>query len=142
MENAIYGGEMSSHHYFRSFAYCDSGMIPWLLVAELVNRQGKMLSQLIGERIARFPCSGEVNSTVGCASTVMQAVQDGYQGDATEADTLDGLSPVLPEWRVNISSSNTEPLLRVNIESRANPQLVADKMEEIRRIISSTETQD
>lgn len=123
-ENAIYGGEMSAHHYFRDFAYCDSGMIPWLLVAELMSRQGKKLSELVGERMAAYPCSGEINYTVSDAKAVLAAVQAHFAGQNPKVDTTDGLSLEFDDWRMNIRASNTEPLLRLNIESRVNPQRV------------------
>lgn len=129
-ENAIYGGEMSAHHYFRDFAYCDSGMIPWLLVAELMSRQGKKLSELVGERMAAYPCSGEINYTVSDAKAVLAAVQAHFAGQNPKVDTTDGLSLEFDDWRMNIRASNTEPLLRLNIESRVNPQRV-----ELQRIV-------
>ncbi|RRV88252.1 phosphomannomutase CpsG [Stutzerimonas stutzeri] len=123
-ENAIYGGEMSAHHYFRDFAYCDSGMIPWLLVAELMSRQGKKLSELVCERMAAYPCSGEINYTVSDAKAVLAAVQAHFAGHNPKVDTTDGLSLEFDDWRMNIRASNTEPLLRLNIESRINPKRV------------------
>ena len=106
-ENAIYGGEMSAHHYFRDFAYCDSGMIPWLLVAELMSRQGTKLSELVGERMAAYPCSGEINYTVSDAKAVLAAVQAHFAGHNPKVDTTDGLSLEFDHWRMNIRSSNT-----------------------------------
>lgn len=126
-ENAIYGGEMSAHHYFRDFAYCDSGMIPWLLVAELMSRQGKKLSELVGERMTAYPCSGEINYTVSDANAVLAVVQAHFAGQNPKLDTTDGLSLEFADWRMNIRASNTEPLLRLNIESRANPQRVVQQ---------------
>lgn len=123
-ENAIYGGEMSAHHYFRDFAYCDSGMIPWLLVAELMSRQGKKLSELVGKRMAAYPCSGEINYRVADSKAVIHAVQAHYVEQNPKVDTTDGLSLEFDDWRMNIRISNTEPLLRLNIESRVNPQRV------------------
>jgi len=134
-ENAIYGGEMSAHHYFRDFAYCDSGMIPWLLVAELISTQGKSLSQLVGERIAAYPCSGEINYTVADAKAVILAVQDHYADQNPKLDTTDGISLEFADWRMSLRSSNTEPLLRLNIEARANPVLVAEQVSSVERII-------
>lgn len=136
-ENAIYGGEMSAHHYFRDFAYCDSGMIPWLLVAELMSTQGKKLSELVGARMAAYPCSGEINYTVSDAKAVLQAVKAHYASENPTEDTTDGLSLEFAEWRMNVRSSNTEPLLRLNIESRANPALVAEQVKTIESIIGA-----
>lgn len=135
-ENAIYGGEMSAHHYFRDFAYCDSGMIPWLLVAELISTQGKTLSQLVGERMAAYPCSGEINYTVSDAKAVIQAVLDHYTGQKPRLDTTDGISLEFTDWRMSLRSSNTEPLLRLNVEAKNCPVLVADQVKIIERIIS------
>lgn len=134
-ENAIYGGEMSAHHYFRDFAYCDSGMIPWLLVAELMSRQGKKLSELVGVRMAAYPCSGEINYTVSDAKAVLAAVQAHFAEQNPKVDTTDGLSLEFADWRMNIRSSNTEPLLRLNLESRGNPALVAEQVATIERVI-------
>lgn len=136
-ENAIYGGEMSAHHYFRDFAYCDSGMIPWLLVAELMSTQGKKLSELVGARMAAYPCSGEINYTVSDAKAVLQAVKAHYASENPTEDTTDGLSLEFADWRMNVRSSNTEPLLRLNIESRANPALVAEQVKTIESIIGA-----
>jgi phosphomannomutase/phosphomannomutase/phosphoglucomutase len=136
-ENAIYGGEMSAHHYFRDFSYCDSGMIPWLLVAELMSRQGKKLSELVGARMTAYPCSGEINYRVSDAKVVLKAVKTGYAEQALHEDATDGLSLEFSSWRMNVRSSNTEPLLRLNIESRGNAALVADQVEIIERIIKA-----
>ncbi|WP_419811750.1 phosphomannomutase CpsG [Bacterioplanoides sp.] len=137
-ENAVYGGEMSAHHYFRDFAYCDSGMIPWLLVAELLCVQGKTLSQLVGERMKAFPCSGEINYRVADVPAVLGAVQRYFADQSPRLDTTDGLSLELPEWRMNIRASNTEPLLRLNIETRGNPTLLEVLMTEVEGIIAAT----
>lgn len=134
-ENAIYGGEMSAHHYFRDFAYCDSGMIPWLLVAELISLQGKTLSQLLGERMALYPCSGEVNFKVNDTQAAISAVQQHYAPLNPALDTTDGISLEFSDWRMNLRASNTEPLLRLNIESRGNPQKVADELRAVRGVI-------
>ena len=135
VENAIYGGEMSAHHYFRDFAYCDSGMIPWLLVAELVSDSGKALSQLVDERIKAYPCSGEINYTVLDAGAAVQAVRAHYAHEQPRVDTTDGLSLEFAQWRLNVRSSNTEPLLRLNIESRSDPALVSQKVAEVEALI-------
>ena len=134
-ENAIYGGEMSAHHYFRDFAYCDSGMIPWLLVAELISRSGKPLSQLVGERIRLYPCSGEINYTVDNAPAALRAVRDYYTNSQALVDNTDGLSLEFADWRLNLRSSNTEPLLRLNIETRADPAAVRQRVAEVETLI-------
>jgi len=123
-ENAIYGGEMSAHHYFRDFAYCDSGMIPWLLVVELVSRRGKPLSALVSERIARFPSPGELNSTVADPAAVIRRVEEHFSGKGAEIDRTDGLSMAFAEWRFNLRMSNTEPVIRLNVESRGDAGLM------------------
>lgn len=108
-EDAIYGGEMSAHHYFRDFAYCDSGMIPWLLVAELLNIENKSIHGLVGERQQAFPSSGEINSTLTNAQAAITRVLEHYSADAERVDSTDGISVEYPEWRFNLRSSNTEP---------------------------------
>lgn len=135
-ENAIYGGEMSAHHYFRDFAYCDSGMIPWLLVAELMSRQGKKLSELIGMRMAAYPCSGEINFKVADSKRVIAAVQAHYAEQRPKVDTTDGIGLEFADWRMNIRASNTEPLLRLNIEARDNPRLMMAQIMILKDLIS------
>lgn len=136
-EDAIYGGEMSAHHYFRDFFYCDSGMIPWLLIAELMGKTGKSLSQLIEERMKAYPCSGEINYKVKDSQKILAAIQAKYSSEKPILDETDGISLEFAEWRMNIRLSNTEPLLRLNVESRANPGLVDQKVKEIEAIIYS-----
>ena len=139
-ENAIYGGEMSAHHYFRDFAYCDSGMIPWLLVCELLSQKGKHLSELVVERIQLFPCSGEFNFKVADVKYALQAIKQHYLQLSPVLDTTDGLSMAFPEWRFNLRGSNTEPLLRLNIETRGDNKLVAEKLEEMTVLINNLST--
>ena len=135
LEDAIYGGEMSAHHYFRDFAYCDSGMIPWLLVAKLISQSGKSLSQLVDQRMAAYPCSGEINFTVKDAAQVIAKVESKYQHLAPIIDRTDGLSMDFPQWRINLRASNTEPLLRLNIETRGDQQLLSNLVKEISQLI-------
>lgn len=130
-ENAIYGGEMSAHHYFRDFAYCDSGMIPWLLIAELVKRKGKPLSALVDDMIQRYPVSGEINRQVDDPATVISKIQSDYEADALGVDHTDGLSMDFDTWRFNIRMSNTEPVVRLNVESRADVALMEEKTQEL-----------
>ena len=137
-EDAIYGGEMSAHHYFRDFAYCDSGMIPWLLIAGLMSSTGRTLADLVEARMQRFPCSGEVNFTVADAPAAIAAVLQRYQSLAPKVDRTDGVSADFGEWRFNLRSSNTEPLVRLNIESRGNPGLVAERLGEISAMLEGT----
>lgn len=117
-EDAIYGGEMSAHHYFRDFAYCDSGMIPWLLVTALMSETGKTLAQLVNERIAAFPCSGEINYRVENIPAAIERVRAHFAAQRPAIDTTDGLSMEFADWRFNLRGSNTEPLLRLNVETR------------------------
>lgn len=117
-EDAIYGGEMSAHHYFRDFAYCDSGMIPWLLVTALMSETGKTLAQLVDERIAAFPCSGEINYRVDNIQAAIERVHAHLTAQQPAIDTTDGLSMEFADWRFNLRGSNTEPLLRLNVETR------------------------
>ncbi|MFN3884837.1 MAG: phosphomannomutase [Rhodocyclaceae bacterium] len=137
-ENAIYGGEMSAHHYFRDFAYCDSGMIPWLLVAELMSRTGKPLSQLVGERMTAFPCSGEINYRVNDITTVLERVKAHFVPQQPHVDLTDGLSLEFPDWRFNLRGSNTEPLLRLNVETRGDPYALRRHVGEIEKLINNT----
>lgn len=130
-ENAVYGGEMSAHHYFRDFAYCDSGMIPWLLVTQLISVSGKSLSQLMHERMAAYPCSGEINRKVGDVKAVLAAIESKYAPAAKDIDRTDGLSMIMGEWRFNVRGSNTEPVLRVNVESRGDVALMQSKTAEL-----------
>lgn len=131
LENAIYGGEMSAHHYFRDFAYCDSGMIPWLLVAELLSVRGEQLSALVAERIAKYPSSGEINRKVKDATAVIKLVEATYTENALAVDHTDGLSVEFADWRFNLRMSNTEPVIRLNVESRENVDLMHAKTDEL-----------
>ena len=131
LEDAVYGGEMSAHHYFRDFAYCDSGMIPWLLVAELLCLRHKKLSETVSERIRAYPSSGEINSTLTDPVDAIARVRDAYERGATKIDETDGISLEFDDWRFNLRSSNTEPVVRLNVEARGNIPLMQRKTEEI-----------
>jgi phosphomannomutase/phosphomannomutase/phosphoglucomutase len=137
--DAVYGGEMSAHHYFRDFAYCDSGMIPWLLVLGIMSESGKTLSELVGERQQLFPASGEINRSIGSQSgdvrSILTRVQEHYQARANAIDFVDGLSMEFDRWRFNLRGSNTEPLVRLNVESRGEEALMKDKTAEILRML-------
>ena len=137
--DAIYGGEMSAHHYFREFGYADSGQIPWLLVAQLMCESGKPLSELVGERIRLFPASGEINRKVADAKQTMQRVQDTYQSGAKSVDFTDGLSIEFDDWRFNLRASNTEPLIRLNVESRGDRELMKKKTAELVALVGGSE---
>ena len=131
-EDAIYGGEMSAHHYFRDFFYCDSGMIPWLLVTELLSLKSVNLSEMVKERIAKFPSSGEINKVVECADTTINHVEKKYSALANaRIDRTDGLGIEFPEWRFNLRKSNTEPLIRLNVEAKGSKALMKEKTKEI-----------
>jgi phosphomannomutase len=134
-ENALYGGEMSGHHYFRDFAYCDSGMIPWLLVLEGMCRTGQPLSALVAERQARYPVSGEINRKLPDPDAAMQRVEAFYAPLALSVDRTDGLSLEFSQWRFNLRPSNTEPVLRLNVETRADTALLLEKQTELLNLI-------
>jgi len=130
-EDAIYGGEMSAHHYFKDFAYCDSGMIPWLLLTALMSASERPLSAMVEERIRAFPCSGEINRKVADAESAIRSVHRHYEPQALEESWIDGLSMGFGTWRFNMRSSNTESLLRLNVESRGDKALMEGKTSEI-----------
>lgn len=129
--DGAYGGEMSAHHYFRNFSYADSGMIPWMLVAELISVSGKSLSELVGARMAMYPASGEINRKVADASATLQALHDSYAETALDVDDTDGYSFEFADWRFNIRMSNTEPVVRLNVESRGDVALLKEKTAEV-----------
>ena len=129
--DAAYGGEMSAHHYFRDFSYADSGMIPWLLIAEIMSVQNAALSGLVGDRMAKFPASGEINRRVADAPAVIAAFEERYTGAAILVEHVDGLSVEFADWRFNLRASNTEPLLRLNVESRGDKELMLRKTSEL-----------
>ncbi|WP_089604247.1 phosphohexomutase domain-containing protein [Acinetobacter piscicola] len=135
--NAVYGGEMSAHHYFRDFAYCDSGMIPWLLAIVVLSETQQSLSSLVEGMIERFPCSGEINFKVTDTQITIQKIFDYFSDQNPAIDKTDGVSLDFGAWRLNVRASNTEPLLRLNIESRAdkNPKPMQDYVDELTRLI-------
>ncbi len=134
--DGVYGGEMSAHHYFREFSYADSGMIPWLLVAELISVTGKSLSELVADRVSRYPTSGEINRVVEDAGATLQALHERYAADALSVDDADGYSFEFPDWRFNIRRSNTEPVVRLNLESRGDAALMQRKTAEVLEIMA------
>jgi phosphomannomutase len=138
LEDAVYGGEMSAHHYFKDFFYCDSGMIPWLLVVELISKSGKALTQLVEERMALFPCSGEINSVLEDAQATLVKVEAHYSTEENvEIDRTDGLSMNFGDWRFNLRASNTEPVVRLNVESRGDQALMEAKTAELLALMKS-----
>ncbi|WP_342316956.1 phosphomannomutase [Lysobacter sp. FW306-1B-D06B] len=136
-ENAVYGGEMSAHHYFRDFAYADSGMIPWLLIAELISTSGTSLADLVEERMRRFPCSGEINFRVADSREAIARVMDHYLPRNPVLDYTDGTSADFGDWRFNLRSSNTEPLLRLNVETRGDAALLERQTAELSALIGT-----
>ncbi len=133
--NGIYGGEMSAHHYFRDFGYCDSGMIPWLLLAEMISTQNRTLAELVDARIERYPVSGEINVEVDDPKTVLDRVQAHFADLPHEIDRTDGLGMDFGDWRFNLRGSNTEPLLRMNVETRGDQGLMERRRDEILDLI-------
>jgi len=134
-ENAIYGGEMSAHHYFRDFGYCDSGMLPWLLVCKMLSEQGTTLSAMVDKMMTSYPVSGEINSTVADPDEVISGVEERYADG--EKDYTDGLSVVYPDYRFNLRQSNTEPVLRLNVETRGDKKLLEQRTTELLALIQS-----
>ena len=131
LEDAVYGGEMSAHHYFRDFSYCDSGMIPWLIVVGMISSQNKTLADLVDERMAAFPASGEINRKIQNANVLLSSIEDVYHVDAISVDHTDGLSMEFENWRFNLRMSNTEPVVRLNVESRGDVNLMKEKTAEL-----------
>jgi phosphomannomutase/phosphomannomutase/phosphoglucomutase len=136
-EDAAYGGEMSAHHYFREFSYADSGMIPWLLVTQTVCESGKPFSALVDERMRLFPASGEINRHLKDGKAAIKRVENEYGGVARHVDYTDGLSIEFDDWRFNLRTSNTEPLVRLNVESRGDEALMRAKTEELLSLLES-----
>ena len=136
-EDAIYGGEMSAHHYFKDFFYCDSGMIPWLIVVELMTKTNKPLSELVDKRMAAFPASGEINNVIEYPAALIQTVEETYRSEAHNIDHTDGLSMSFDNWRFNLRISNTEAVVRLNVESRADEHLMQMKTDELLALIRS-----
>ncbi|MBI5249647.1 MAG: phosphomannomutase, partial [Desulfomonile tiedjei] len=135
LEDAIYGGEMSAHHYFRDFSYADSGMIPWLLLVETISTENKPLSKLIETRLQKYPVSGEINRKVSDPPGVLKKIEAHYKGKELSTDYTDGVSMEFKDWRFNLRASNTEPVIRLNVESRQNPELMKEKTEELLNLI-------
>jgi phosphomannomutase len=136
--DAVYGGEMSAHHYFRRFSYCDSGMIPWLLVLAVIAERGQPLSALVGERMRLYPASGEINRHLTSDTrSILARVRAQYERAAVSIDLTDGLSMEFAEWRFNLRGSNTEPLVRLNVESRGSEPLMREKTAELLRLIDA-----
>jgi phosphomannomutase len=135
LEDAIYGGEMSAHHYFREFAYCDSGMIPWLLMVQTLSTEDRPLSEIIQARVDRYPVSGEINRQVSDPHGVLSKIEANYRDLQPIIDHIDGLSVAFGDWRFNLRPSNTEPVIRLNVETRGDKALLEEKTEEILDLI-------
>ena len=134
-EDAVYGGEMSAHHYFRDFAYCDTGMIPWLLVAELLCTKNQSLASMVEQRIAAYPSSGEINSKLKDADAALARILDKYRPQAEAIDETDGIGLEFGNWRFNLRKSNTEPVIRLNVESKGDIALMEQKTKELLELI-------
>lgn len=135
----IYGAENSAHHFFRDFSYCDSGMIPWLIVAEIMSEKEKHLGELVKEMEEEFPCSGEINLTVKDSDFILEQVKEKYGKGASRVDLIDGVGIEYDNWRFNLRPSNTEPLIRFNMETKGDRKLLEDKKKEIMDFIHSLE---
>ena len=138
LENAVYGGEMSAHHYFRDFYFCDSGMIPWLLVMQLMCLGRRPLSEMVDEMIDSYPSPGEINRAIEDPSKAIDRVLVNYEKMAFSLDTTDGISMDFGNWRFNLRMSNTEPLVRLNIETRGDQELLYQRTDEILKILDDT----
>ena len=138
LEDAVYGGEMSAHHYFRDFFYCDSGMIPWLLVMELISTTGKCLSELVGAMMLAYPSPGEINRSIADPAAAIDRVRRHYEAEALVIDETDGVSMEFTDWRFNLRMSNTEPLVRLNLETRADALLLAHREKELLTILENS----
>ncbi len=133
--DGLYGGEMSAHHYFRDFAYCDSGMIPWLLIAQEMSRSGQALSSMVKQQVEAYPCSGEMNFRVADVQATIESVLQHYAGKSPVVDRTDGIGVEFKDWRFNLRGSNTEPLLRLNVEARGDRELMRKRTAELRALI-------
>jgi phosphomannomutase len=136
-EDAVYGGEMSAHHYFRDFFYCDSGMIPWLLVMELISSSGKPLSKLVEAMVEAYPSPGEINIVIAYPAAAIERVRQHYEAESILTDTTDGISMEFPDWRFNLRMSNTEPVVRLNIETKGDKSLLANLKSELLSLLQS-----
>jgi phosphomannomutase len=136
-EDAVYGGEMSAHHYFRDFFYCDSGMIPWLLVMELISSSGKPLSALVSAMVEAYPSPGEINRKISDPAAAIERVRKYYESSAQIIDKTDGISMEFPQWRFNLRMSNTEPVVRLNLETRGDKSLMAQREAEVLALLES-----
>ena len=133
----IYGAENSAHHFFRDFSYCDSGMIPWLIVTQIMSEKGKTLGELVAEMEKEFPCSGEINLPAKNIKAALSAVRAAYEPDALRVDSTDGVGLELEGWRFNLRPSNTEPLIRLNMETRGDKALLSVKKKELMAIVKA-----
>ena len=137
LEDAVYGGEMSAHHYFKDFFYCDSGMIPWLLVMELISTSGKPLSELVEKMMTSYPSPGEINRSIDDPAAAIGRVRSYFENDALLIDEIDGVSMEFSDWRFNLRMSNTEPLVRLNLETRGDEALLKQREEQILQLLEN-----
>lgn len=137
--HGIYGAENSAHHFFRDFSYCDSGMIPWLIVAQVMSEKGKHLGELVSEMEKEYPCSGEINLTIKDGAAVIEKVKEKYEKTAARIDLTDGIGVEFNNWRFNLRPSNTEPLIRFNMETKGDRALLEEKKKEVMDFIHSVE---
>jgi phosphomannomutase len=136
-EDAVYGGEMSAHHYFRDFFYCDSGMIPWLLLMELISSSGRPLSDLVNAMVEAYPSPGEINLTIADPAKAISQVKQYFEAQALVIDTVDGISMEFADWRFNLRMSNTEPVVRFNVETRGDRALLEQRQNEVLAILEA-----
>jgi len=136
-EDAVYGGEMSAHHYFRDFFYCDSGMIPWLLVMELISSSGRPLSDLVRAMVEAYPSPGEINRAIADPAEAIRQVKQRYEAEALVIDDVDGISMEFADWRFNLRMSNTEPVVRFNVETRGDRDLLKQRQNEVLAILEA-----
>ncbi len=136
-EDAVYGGEMSAHHYFRDFFYCDSGMIPWLLVMELISSSGRPLSDLVRAMVEAYPSPGEINRTIADPAKAIRQVKQHYEAEALVIEEIDGISMEFTDWRFNLRMSNTEPVVRFNVETRGDRELLEQRQNEVLAILEA-----
>ena len=136
-EDAVYGGEMSAHHYFRDFFYCDSGMIPWLLVMELISSSGQPLSDLVRAMVEAYPSPGEINRTIADPAKAIRQVKRHYEAEALVIEEIDGISMEFTDWRFNLRMSNTEPVVRFNVETRGDRELLEQRQNEVLAILEA-----
>ena len=134
-EDAAFGGEVSGHYYFRDFSQADSGVVPFLLMLELISKKGRKLSEILEPFRSRYFITGELNTPVADVALKLQELKERYAGEG-EISHLDGISVDCGDWHFNVRPSNTEPLLRLNLEARSK-ELMERKRDEVLDLIRS-----